>query len=84
MAGEPGYTVDEARADAREWAKDVPLGARGWRACGRILNARIEELEIELAALAWSARTFERDLSTYCDGAERDEMRSRITKIIGR
>ena len=51
MAGEPGYTVDEARADAREWSKDVPIGARGWRSCCRILDARIVELEAALRPL---------------------------------
>ena len=41
MAGAPGYTVDEARADAREWIKGTTLhgGSRGWRVCCAIWPA---------------------------------------------
>lgn len=51
MAGAPGYTVDEARADAREWIKGTTLhgGSRGWRVCCAILDERIAELEAALA-----------------------------------
>lgn len=48
MAGAPGYTVDEARADAREWASAIGTmyeGKRGWRVCCAILDERIAELE---------------------------------------
>ncbi len=47
MTGRPGYTVEEARADAREWIKGVTAheGSRGWRVCCAILDERIEELE---------------------------------------
>lgn len=54
MAGAPGYTVDEARADAREWIKGTTLhgGSRGWRVCCAILDERIAELEAALGLIA--------------------------------
>ena len=53
MAGRPGYTVEEARADAREWIRSATMhdGSRGWRVCCAILDERIAELEREVAEL---------------------------------
>lgn len=48
MSGTDGrYTIDEARADAREWIKGVTVhdGTRGWRVCCALLEERITELE---------------------------------------
>lgn len=48
MTGTDGcYTIDEARADAREWIKGVTVhdGTRGWRVCCALLEGRIAELE---------------------------------------
>jgi hypothetical protein len=60
MAGEPGYTVDEARTDAHEWSTGVQIGSRGWRACGRILDARITELEAALRSVIGDIEEYER------------------------
>ena len=53
MAGAPGYTVEEAIADAREWSAGETMyeGKRGWRVCCAILVEHIDELERALGDL---------------------------------
>lgn len=70
MAGAPGYTVDEARADAREWIKGTTLhgGSRGWRVCCAILDERIAELEAALAEIHATARRVTHHHEWYLDG----------------
>lgn len=47
MAGIPGYTVQDAIDDAREWTRGQTFseGSRGWRVCCSVLADRVEELE---------------------------------------
>lgn len=72
MARRPGYTVEEARADAREWIKGTTThdGTRGWRVACALLDERIAELETAIYK-SWSLLG---PLSMGVEGAVRREV----------